>query len=65
MNLKYITEEELVTKAISVLLKELGPVETGRFMTLPQKKRIESVKRHREWQKTLDKDEFFRIIFGS
>ena len=63
MNLKYITEEELVTKAISVLLKEPGPVETGRFMTLPQKKRIESVKRHRDWQKTLNKDDFFRTIF--
>lgn len=65
MNLKYITEEELVTKAISVLLKELGHVETSRFMALPQKKRIESVKRHRDWQKTLNKDEFFTTIFGS
>jgi len=65
MNLKYITEEELVSKAISVLLKELGPVETSRFITLPQKKRIESVKRHRDWQKTLNKDEFFKAIFES
>ena len=65
MNLKYITEEELVAKAVSALLKELGPVETSRFMTLPQKKRIESVKRHRDWQKTLNKDEFFRTIFDA
>jgi len=65
MNLKYFTEEERVTKTISALLKELRPVETSRFMTLHQKKRIESVKRHREWQKTLNKDKFFRTIFGS
>ena len=63
MNVKYITEEELVTRAISILLKELGPVETSRFITLPQKKRIESVKRHRDWQNTLNKDEFFRTLF--
>lgn len=56
-------EEELVEKAISVLLKELGPVETSRFINLPKKIRMESVRRHREWQKTLDKKKFFSEIF--
>ncbi len=65
MKTQYKTEEELVKKAITVLLKELGPVETSRFMTLPQKNRIESVRRHREWQKSLDKNEFLRDIFGA
>lgn len=60
---QYKTEEELVEKAVSILLKELGPVETSRFMTLPQKKRSESVRRHRDWQKGLNKEEFFRDIF--
>jgi len=61
---KYLNEEELIRKAIEVLLQELGPVETARFVNLPRPKRIESVKRHRQWQKTLDKDRFIKEIFG-
>ena len=62
---RYITEEELVEKATLALLKELGPLETSRFINLPKKMRIESVKRHQEWQKTIDKKEFLKQIFGS
>ena len=61
---KYLNEEELIRKAIEVLLQELGPVETARFVNLPRPKRIESVKRHRQWQKALDKDQFIKEIFG-
>jgi hypothetical protein len=46
-----------------VLIKEFGPVEALRFMTLPKKKRVESVRRHRKWQKLLDKDRFFDEVF--
>jgi len=45
-------------------MKELGPVETARFINMPKRKRIESVKRHREWQKLLDKDKFFDEVFS-
>jgi len=38
---------------------ELGPVETARFLNIQRSKRVESVKRHREWQKSLEKDNFF------
>jgi len=62
---QYMSEEELVQKAINILMQELGPVETSRFINLPRKKRVESVRRHRQWQKTLDKDIFFEKIFGS
>lgn len=62
---QYMSEEELVQKAINILMQELGPVETSRFINLPRKKRIESVRRHRQWQKTLDKDTFFEKIFVS
>jgi hypothetical protein len=62
---QYMSEEELVQKAINILMQELGPVETSRFINLPRKKRVESVRRHRQWQKTLDKDTFFEKIFGS
>jgi hypothetical protein len=63
--IQYKTEEELIEKAVSILLKELGPVDTNRFMTMPQKKRMESVRRHREWQKSLSKEELFKELFTS
>lgn len=57
-------EEKLAEVAIEALLDRLGPVETNRFLTLPRKKRMESVKRHRQWQQQLDKDAFFNKIFA-
>ena len=41
----FTDEEQLVTKAIEVLVRELGPVEASRFLALPKKRRVESVKR--------------------
>jgi hypothetical protein len=61
---KYMDEEDVIRKAIEVLLKELGPIETIRFINMPKKKRIESVKRHREWQKQLDKEKFLNEVFS-
>jgi hypothetical protein len=60
---KYMDEEILVKKAVRALIGELGPIEANRFISMPRKKRIESVKRHRGWQKQLDKNEFFNKIF--
>jgi hypothetical protein len=62
--IKILDEEAIVKRAIDVLMKELGPIETVRFITVPKKKRMESVKRHREWQKYLDKDHFFQEVFA-
>jgi hypothetical protein len=53
----------LIRKAINVLFQELGPTETARFINFPRCKLLESVKRHRQWQKGLDKDEFLGDIF--
>ena len=61
---KYLDEEIVIKKATEVLIRELGPVEAVRFTNIPKKKRLESVKRHREWQKLLDKDPFFKEVFG-
>jgi hypothetical protein len=61
--IKYMDEELMVKKAIKALIEELGPVEANRFINMPRKKRLESVKRHREWQKYLDKDRFFDQVF--
>ncbi|MFH0813367.1 MAG: hypothetical protein V2A69_11105 [Pseudomonadota bacterium] len=61
---KYMDEEMVIKKGMEVLIKELGPVEAIRFINLPKRKRLESVMRHREWQKLLDKDRFFDEVFG-
>ncbi|MHB1647080.1 MAG: hypothetical protein ACYCSW_11360 [bacterium] len=61
---KYMEEETVIRKGIGALLKELNPVEVMRFINIPREERTESVKRHREWQKLLDKDKFFEEIFS-
>jgi len=61
----FTDEEQLITKAVDVLIKELGPVEASRFLTLPKKRRTESVKRHRQWQAQLQQEEFFTRVFGA
>ena len=61
----FTDEEQLITKAVDILVKELGPVEASRFLALPRKKRVESVKRHRQWQSQLRQEEFFDRVFGA
>lgn len=60
---KYLDEEIVIKRAMEVLIRELGPVEAIRFINIPKKKRLESIRRHREWQKVLDKARFFNEIF--
>jgi hypothetical protein len=64
-SIKYMAEEVVIKKAMEALIKELGPVEAVRFITMPRKKRLESVRRHREWQKQLDKDKFLAEVFST
>ena len=59
---KYLEEEIVIKKAIEVLMKELGPVEAMRFVNMARKK-LESVRRHREWQKLLNMEDFFKGVF--
>lgn len=61
----YLPEDEMVRRALDALMAALGPVETTRFLTLARQKRVDSVKRHRQWQDTVDKDQFFDQVFGS
>ena len=61
---KYMNEETVIKKAMEIHIKELGPVEAIRFINMPKKKRLESVRRHREWQTLLDKDQFLKEIFS-
>lgn len=61
---RYLTDEELIEQGLAVLIKALGPVETARFLSLRRSGRLESVKRHRRWQKMLDPEAFFEQVFG-
>jgi hypothetical protein len=60
---KMMDNAELIKKAIRILMRELGPVDAFRFLTLPRPKHTESVKRHRAWQKKLDPKEFLDQAF--
>ncbi|MEA3375398.1 MAG: hypothetical protein U9R72_04285 [Chloroflexota bacterium] len=55
----------MIQRAVDTLLESLGPVETARFLTLPRRRRLDSVTRHRRWQETLDKERFFDHVFGT
>jgi len=60
----YLPEDEMIRRALDTLLAALGPVETTRFLALPQQERLNSVQRHRQWQDRLNKDQFFDQVFG-
>jgi hypothetical protein len=60
---KCLDQRELLEKGIDALYKGLGPVEARRFMALTHPaQREDSVKRHRRWQASLEKDEFLARI---
>ena len=59
----YLPEEKNIERALNALMRALGPVETIRFLTMPRRRRIESVRRHRQWQAKLDQKQFFDAVF--
>lgn len=61
--LRYMDDAAVVQKGVDILMNALGPLETLRFLNLPRETRVDSVKRHREWQKHLDKKQFFDDVF--
>ena len=61
---KTIPDIDLMKKGIKILFQELGNVDAVRFLSIPREKRVESVKRHKNWQQTLDKNTFFDEIFA-
>ncbi len=58
-------DRELITKGTEILFKELGYVDTVRFLSMPRGQREESVDRHRKWQKCLDMKSFYDEAFES
>ena len=61
--IKLMDEAKLIEKAVEILMRELGPIESYRFLSLRRGKRMESLKRHRAWQRKLDAKEFFDQVF--
>ncbi|GMU87354.1 MAG: hypothetical protein AMXMBFR48_25950 [Ignavibacteriales bacterium] len=61
---KYLPEKELISEVIRILTEKFGSLETFRFLSIANRKRNESVKRHRHWQTKLNKDNTFKEIFG-
>lgn len=62
--LQLMPEDQLIQQALQALFKALGPVEMTRFLALSRTNRIESVERHRIWQESLDRDQFYAQIFS-
>lgn len=60
---QYISEEELLGKAIALLTKKFGSLETTRFLSSIGNRRIDSVARHRQWQSQLKKQSFLKEVF--
>ncbi len=61
--LKSIDDKILMEKGARILFKELGYPDAVRFLSMPKEIRIDSVLRHRKWQKQLDKNLFFDEVF--
>ena len=58
--IKGLDRHEVIERGIGALYKELGPAEARRFISLTHPShREDSVARHRRWQASLDRDEFF------
>ncbi len=58
-----MNEEQLIEKAVQLLVRELGSVEASRFLVIPQHKLNYSLKRYHVWQDGLDKETFFDQVF--
>ena len=58
-------EDKMIRRGLEALMAALGPVETVRFLTVPQRHRLESVRRHQQWQASLDQEGFFDQVFGA
>ena len=61
---KTVPDDDLMKKGIEILFRELGNVDAIRFLSIPRENRVESVKRHKDWQQSLNKDAFFDEVFG-
>jgi hypothetical protein len=55
---RYLSERTVAARGIKALHRELGPVETQRFLSMANHKREDGVEHHRKWQDSLDAEDF-------
>ncbi len=61
---QYLSEEELIERAVKALMTALGTVETMRFLALPSQPSLDAVAQHHQWQASLEKELFFKQVFS-
>lgn len=61
----YLPEETVIQRAIEALMQSLGPVETARFLQLIRSQTFDYRTWRRQWQESLDKDDFLDEVFGN
>jgi hypothetical protein len=61
----FLPEEMMIKRGLEALMRELGPVEAARFMSLPRSRYRDYVQWHREWQAGLDAQQLFDQVFGA
>lgn len=59
----YLPEEVVVRRGLQALMEALGPVETARFLSLPRARFADYVQWRRQWQDSLDPEQFFDEVF--
>jgi hypothetical protein len=61
----YLAEDTLIKRALQTLMTSLGPIETARFLTLPRDRVSDYMTWRRQWQASLDPQQFFDEVFGA
>ncbi len=59
-----LDDDVLVQRGVDILIKKLGPIEAKRFLSMTVNRRVNSIKRHRDWQSKLDKTAFYNEVFA-
>ena len=57
-------DRKAVELEIAELMVLLGVEKTRKLLNLPRRVSVDSVEQHRQWQDSLDKEEFFDSVFG-
>ena len=61
--MKVENDNDLIEKAIKILDDKFGHINTMRFISLAINKRVDSVSRHRNYEKQLNKEDYFQCVF--
>jgi hypothetical protein len=60
----YMAEDTVIQRGIEALMNALGPIETAHFLNLPNRRILDYVAWHRQWQENLDMALFLDEVFG-